>query len=256
MTQMFELKGKVALITGSTRGIGRAIAEAMAHAGAKVVISSRSADRCDEVVSDLLNDGHDAFPVPCHVGRKEDLERLVSATRKHFGAIDCLVCNAAANPYYGPLSQIPDEAVAKMLETNLWSKIWLCNLVLPQMAERGGGSVIVISSVAGLVGSSMLGMYAMTKASDMQLVRNLAVEWGPKKIRANCLAPGLVRTDFARALWENAELRARVEATTPLGRIGEPEDIGGAAVFLASRAASWITGQTLVLDGGAGIFGI
>lgn len=256
MTQMFELKGKVAVVTGSTRGIGRAIAEAMARAGAKVVISSRNADRCDEVVSDLLNDGHDAFPVPCNVGKREDLERLVSAARRHFGSIDTLVCNAAVNPYYGPLSQIPDQVIDKMLETNVRSKIWLCNLVLPQMAERGGGNVIVVSSVTGFSGSSRLGMYAMTKASDMQLVRNLAVEWGPKKIRVNCLAPGLVRTEFARALWENEELRARVEASTPLGRIGEPEDIGAAAVFLASPAAGWITGQTLVVDGGAGIAGI
>jgi NAD(P)-dependent dehydrogenase (short-subunit alcohol dehydrogenase family) len=256
MAQMMDLGGKVVLITGSTRGIGRAIAEAMARAGAKIVVSSRNADRCDEVVSELLNEGHDAFPAPCNVGKKEDLERLVSAARRHFGSIDCLVCNAAANPYYGPLSQITDEVISKMLETNLWSKIWLCNLVLPQMAERGGGSVIVVSSVTGLGGSSTLGMYAMTKASDMQLTRNLAVEWGPRNIRANCLAPGLVRTEFARALWENAELRARVEARTPLGRIGEPADIGGAAVFLASPAAGWITGQTLVIDGGAGIAGI
>jgi NAD(P)-dependent dehydrogenase (short-subunit alcohol dehydrogenase family) len=256
MASMFELKEKVALITGSTRGIGRAIAEAMARAGAKVVISSRNRDRCDEVVSDLLNDGHDAFPVRCNVGSKEDLEHLVSAARRHFGSIDCLVCNAAANPYLGPLSQIPDEVIDKMLETNVRSKIWLCNLVLPQMAERGGGSVIIVSSVTGLEGSSKLGLYAMTKASDMQLARNLAVEWGPKNIRANCLAPGLVRTEFARALWENTELRARLEASTPLRRIGAPEDIGGAAVFLASPAASWISGQTLVLDGGAGIAGI
>lgn len=256
MANLFDLKGKVAIVTGSTRGIGRAVAEALARGGASVVISSRKADMCDEVASHLLNDGLEAFPVSCHIGKKEDLERLVSETRRHYGRIDCLVCNAAVNPYYGLISQMPDEAFTKIIDSNVRSNLWLCNMVIPEMAERRDGSVIIISSIAGLKGSLMLGMYAISKAADMQLVRNLAVEWGPKNVRVNCIAPGLVRTDFARALWEDPALRSQTETNMPLRRIGEPEDIAGAAVFLASRAGAWMTGQTLVIDGGATIIGL
>lgn len=255
MQSLFDLKGKVAVITGSTRGIGRAIAGAMARAGAGVVISSRKTDKCDEVASELLNEGLDAVPIPCHIGKKDDLARLMAGTLKHYGRIDCLVCNAAVNPYYGPISQITDDAFSKVIDSNVRSNLWLCNMVIPHMAERGEGSVILVSSIAGLRGSLMLGMYAISKSADMQLARNLAVEWGPKNIRVNCIAPGLVRTDFARTLWENPEIRASTERASPLRRIGEPEDIAGAAVFLASRAGSWMTGQTLVIDGGETIAG-
>lgn len=256
MKNLFDLTGKVAVVTGSTKGIGRSIAEALARAGASVVISSRNRDACDEVASAILNDGLEAAPIPCHIGKKEDLERLVAETRRHYGKIDCLVCNAAVNPYYGPLAKMPDEAFTKIIDSNVRSYFWLCNLVIPEMAERRDGSVIIVSSIAGLKGSLNLGMYAISKAADMQLVRNLAVEWGPKNVRVNCIAPGLVRTDFARALWENPELLASAEANYPLRRIGEPDDIGGAAVFFASRAGNWTTGQTLVIDGGATIVGI
>lgn len=256
MSHLFDLREKVAVVTGSTKGIGRAIAEAMARAGAKVVISSRKADLCDEVASHILNEGLEATPIPCHIGRKEDLERLVEQTRRYYGPIDCLVCNAAVNPYYGLISKMPDEAFSKIVDTNVRSNLWLCNMVIPEMAERRDGSVILISSIAGLKGSLMLGMYGISKAADMQLARNLAVEWGGANVRVNCIAPGLVRTDFARALWQNPEILVRAEKSCPLGRIGEPEDIAGAAVFLASRAGSWVTGQTIVVDGGATIFGI
>lgn len=256
MSHLFDLREKVAVVTGSTKGIGRAIAEAMARAGAKVVISSRKADLCDEVASHILNEGLEATPIPCHIGRKEDLERLVEQTRRYYGRIDCLVCNAAVNPYYGLISKMPDEAFSKIVDTNVRSNLWLCNMVIPEMAERRDGSVILISSIAGLKGSLMLGMYGISKAADMQLARNLAVEWGGANVRVNCIAPGLVRTDFARALWQNPEILVRAEKSCPLGRIGEPEDIAGAAVFLASRAGSWVTGQTIVVDGGATIFGI
>ena len=255
MAKSFDLTGKVAVITGSTRGIGRAIAEGMVRAGARVVISSRSVDKCDEVASEFLNEGFDAFPVPCHVGREEDLKRLVAVTGRHFGAIDILVCNAATNPYFGPLSGLTDEVFAKMVETNLHGKIRLCNMVLPQMADHGGGSVIIISSVSALRGSHNLGMYGITKAADIQLVRSLAVEWGPNQVRVNGIAPGLVRTEFARALWEDPEKRAAAEQMWPLRRLGEPGDIAGAAVFLAAQESSWMTGQTLVIDGGDTIVG-
>src|SRR2546425_10531139 len=241
---LFDLTGKVAVITGSTKGIGRAIAEALARAGAKVVISSRKAEKCEEVASQIRSEGLAATAIPCHIGKREDLEHLVAETKKQYGQIDILVCNAAVNPHYGPMSTLPDEAFTKVIDSNVRSNLWLCNLVLPEMAERKDGSVIIVSSIGGLKGSLNLGIYAISKAADMQLARNLAVEWGPRNIRVNCIAPGLVRTDFARALWENPEVLASTQAATPLRRIGEPEDIAGAAVFLASRAGSWITGQT------------
>ena len=251
MTSQFDLSGKVAVITGSTRGIGRAIAEAMARAGAKVVVSSRKADKCEEVTKQLRDEGLEAVGIPCHVAKKEDLERLVTETRSQYGKIDSLVCNAAINPHFGPMSTLTDDVFDKVVNANLRSKIWLCNMVLPEMAERGDGSVIVVSSIGGFRGSSMIGLYCITKAADQQLVRNLAVEWGPKNVRVNSIAPGLVRTDFARALWENPKMLARAEQGTPLRRIGDPDDIAGAAVFLASRAGDWMTGQDIVIDGGA-----
>ena len=252
----FDLTGKTAVITGSTKGIGHAIAEALARAGAKVVISSRKADKCEEVASQLRSKGLTATAIPCHIGKREDVEHLVAETKKQFGQIDILVCNAAVNPHYGPMSTLPDEAFTKVIDSNVRSNLWLCNLVLPEMAERKDGSVIIVSSIGGLKGSLNLGIYAISKAADFQLARNLAVEWGPHNIRVNCIAPGIVRTDFARTLWENKEILARAEAATPLRRVGEPEDIAGAALFLASPASSWMTGQTIVIDGGVTISGV
>jgi len=252
---LFDLTGKVAIVTGSTKGIGLAIAEALGNAGAKVIISSRKAPNCDEVARKLQAQGIDCAPVPCHVAKREDLERLVTEAQRLYGKIDVLVCNAAANPHYGPMSTLPDDAFTKVIDTNVRSNLWLCNMVLPKMAERKDGAVIIVSSIGGLKGTSNLGIYAISKAADMQLARNLAIEWGEDNIRANCIAPGLVRTDFARALWENPALLSATEAGTPLRRIGEPEDIAGAAVFLASRAGAWMTGQTIVVDGGITISG-
>jgi NAD(P)-dependent dehydrogenase (short-subunit alcohol dehydrogenase family) len=252
---LFDLTGKVAIVTGSTKGIGRAIAEALARAGAKVVISSRKTDSCEEVAGLIRSEGMTAVAIPCHIGKREDVEHLVSETRREFGQIDILVCNAAVNPYYGPMAGLSDDAFTKVIDSNVRSNIWLANLVLPEMAERKDGSVIIISSIGGLKGSLNLGIYAISKAADFQLARNLAVEWGPKNIRVNCIAPGLVRTDFARTLWENPETLAKAESSTPLRRIGEPEDIAGAAVLLASPAGRWITGQVIVIDGGVTIGG-
>lgn len=251
MASLFDLTGKVAVITGSSKGIGRAIAERMAEHGAKVVVSSRKQDACDVVTQAIIAKGGEAFTKTCNIGRKEELQALADAARDKFGGIDILVCNAAVNPYYGLSVNAPDEAYDRIMNYNVRSNFWLCNMVLPGMVARGGGSVIIVSSVGGLRGSTHLGIYAISKAADMQLVRNLAVEWGPRGIRANCIAPGLIRTDFARALWENPEILQRRNRETPLQRIGEPDDIAGAAIFLASRAGSFMTGQTIVIDGGA-----
>jgi|SRR5690625_4861387 len=255
---MFDLTGKVAIITGSTRGIGKAIAEQMALHGAKVVVSSRKADVCDEVttaINSMTADGPgEAISIPCNISHKEELQKLVDTTHKRLGGIDILVCNAAVNPYFGPSKDMPDSALDKILDVNIKSNHWLCHMVLPEMAERGdGGSVIVVSSVSGLEGSPVLGAYGISKAADMALVRNLAVEYGPKNIRVNAIAPGLVKTDFARALWENPDILKYATANTPLRRIGQPEEIAGAAVFLASRAGNYLCGHTLVIDGGATI---
>lgn len=252
---LFDLTGKVAIVTGSTKGIGRSIAEALARAGAKVVISSRKADQCESVANAIKSEGHEASPIACHIGKREDVEHLVSETKERYGKIDILVCNAAVNPYYGPTSGLSDDAFAKVMDSNVRSNIWLCNLAIPDMAERRDGSVIIVSSIGGLKGSLNLGIYAISKAADFQLARNLAVEWGPKNIRVNCIAPGIVKTDFARELWGNPEILSRAESTTPLRRIGEPDDIAGAAVFLASRAGAWMTGQVIVIDGGVTIAG-
>jgi NAD(P)-dependent dehydrogenase (short-subunit alcohol dehydrogenase family) len=247
---IFDLTGQVAVVTGSTKGIGRAIAEELARAGSKVVISSRKADACEEVAAAIVKEGHEAIAIPCHIGRREDCEALIAKTREKWGKIDTLICNAAINPYYGPLTGLADEVFSKVMETNVRSNLWLANLVRPEMAARRDGAIVIVSSIGGLKGTEILGIYAISKAADMQLARNLAVEWGPDNIRVNCIAPGLVRTDFARALWEDPVLRKASEDRTALRRLGEPEDIAGAAVFLASRAGRWITGQTIVIDGG------
>jgi len=252
---LFNLTGKVALITGSTKGIGLAIARRMAQAGARVVISSRNQDICDEVAASINAEGGVAVAIACNINYKEQLRQLVDKTVEQLGAIDILVCNAALNPHYGSSQNIPDEAFDKIMNANIGSAHRLCQMVLPAMAEKGGGAVIIVSSIAGLKGTPVLGAYGISKAADMQMARNLAVEWGPKNIRVNCIAPGLVRTDFARALWENPETYAATVAKYPLRRIGEPDEIAGAAIYLASDAGSFTTGQTLVVDGGGTIAG-
>jgi NAD(P)-dependent dehydrogenase (short-subunit alcohol dehydrogenase family) len=250
---LFDLSGKVALITGSTKGIGEAIAHRMAEHGAKVVISSRKADACEKVAGDInkARGAEVAIPIACNINYKEQLQALVDGTRARLGKIDVLVCNAALNPYFGPSKGIPDEAFDKILGANIRSNHWLCQMVLPEMVERRDGAVIIVSSIGGFRGSSVLGAYAISKAADLQLARNLAVEHGPHNIRANCIAPGLVKTDFARALWDTPEAEKRSSSGTPLRRLGEPDDIAGAAVFLAGKSGAWMTGQCITVDGGA-----
>lgn len=254
---LFDMTGQVAIITGSSRGIGKAIAEEMAEHGAKVVISSRKAEACAAVATELnaKYGAGTAIAIPANISSKEHLQALVDGTRKAFGKVTDLVCNAASNPYYGPMAGISDDLFNKILTNNIVANNWLISMVVPEMIERGGGSVTIISSVGGLKASSIIGAYCISKAADMQLARNLAEEYGPRGVRVNCIAPGLIKTDFAKALWDNPETLKRSTATACLRRIGEPSEIAGAAVFLASRAGAFTTGHTLVIDGGATISG-
>src|SRR4051794_8312615 len=252
---LFDMKGKVAVITGSTRGIGLAIAERMAEHGAKVVISSRKADVCEKVAQDI-NDKFGkgtAAAIAANISSKENLQNLVDESNRAFGRIDVLVCNAASNPYYGPLAGISDDQFRKILDNNIVANNWLISMVVPQMIERKDGSIIIVSSIGGLKGSTILGAYAISKAADMQLARNLACEYGKHNIRVNCIAPGLIKTDFAKALWDNPENLKASTARSPLLRIGIPDEIAGAAVFMGSAAGDFMTGQTMVIDGGATI---
>jgi NAD(P)-dependent dehydrogenase (short-subunit alcohol dehydrogenase family) len=252
---LFDLNGKVALVTGSSRGIGRAIVERMAEQGAQVVVSSRNIEACREVAA-AINAKHGegrAIAIAANISSKEQLSRLVDETIRAFGQIHVLVCNAASNPHYGPMHTISDEQLRKILDNNIISNHWLITMVAPQMIARRDGSIIIVSSIGGLRGSPVIGTYCISKAADLQLARNLAVELGPHNVRINCIAPGLIRTDFARALWEDAENLKERNARTPLGRIGEPDEIAGAAVLLASPAGSYMTGQTIVIDGGVTI---
>ncbi len=252
---LFDLHGRVAVVTGSSRGIGRAIVERMAEHGAKVVVSSRNLEPCREA-ADAINakyGGGRAIALSANISSKEHHRRLVDETMQAFGQINILVCNAASNPHYGPMATISDERLRKILDNNIVSNHWLITMVAPQMTARRDGSIIIVSSIGGLRGSPVIGTYCISKAADLQLARNLAVELGPHNVRINCIAPGLIRTDFARALWENPDNLKRRNEQTPLRRIGEPDEIAGAAILLASQAGSFITGQAIVVDGGVTI---
>jgi len=254
---LFDMTGQVAIITGSSRGIGKAIALEMAAQGAKVVISSRKAEACDATAAEINMQfgAGTAIAVPANISSKDDLQNLVNDTRRAFGKVTTVICNAASNPYYGPSLGISDDQFRKILDNNIVSNHWLISMTAPEMLERGEGSIVIISSVGGLKGSPIIGAYCISKAADMQMARNLAVEFGPSGVRVNCIAPGLIRTDMARALWENPNTLKTSTAAACLKRIGEPHEIAGAAVFLASKAGAFTTGQTIVCDGGATISG-
>lgn len=252
---LFRLDGKCALVTGATKGIGRAIAHRMAEAGANVVVSARTPEDCEAVAQEITDAGFSAFAAPCNAGHLDTLEGLVKTATDAFGPVDILVGNAAANPYYGPLTGIEERAFDKIIDVNVKANLWLAKLVLPSMAERGGGALVFISSIAGVTGTDDIGAYGLSKAALSSMVRSLAVRWGKSNVRVNAIAPGLVKTDFAKALWEDPERSAAAIAAYPIGRLGEPDDIAGAAIWLASPAGTFVTGQTIVVDGGITIAG-
>ena len=255
-TDIFDLSGQVALLTGASKGMGRCMAIGLAKHGSKVVVSSRKMDQCEEVVNEI-NDmcGEErAIAIACNVGYKEQLEALVAETRERLGPIDTLVANAGVNPFYGSMSDIPDEAFDKILGTNVRSNHWLCQMVAPDMIEKGRGSIMITASTGAFSGSETLGTYNISKLADIALVRNLATEWGPKGVRVNAICPGLIRTDFAKALWDNPEAAQRVTEQTPLRRFGESEDFEGIVVYLASDASAYMTGQALTICGGTHMY--
>jgi len=250
--QLFDLSGKTAIITGSSRGIGQAIAERMAEHGANVVISARKPEAV-HAVADAINARYPgrALAQPANIADKAALQTLVDATVERFGQVDILVCNAASNPYAGPMRGIGDDQFTKILQNNVISNHWLIQMVAPAMLDRKEGSIIIVSSIGGLRGSSLIGAYNISKAADFQLARNLAVEYGPAGVRVNCIAPGLIQTEFARYLWEDEERLRQTTGPLPMRRIGQPDEIAGAAVFLAAPASAYMTGQAIVVDGGA-----
>lgn len=246
---LFDLSGKSAVVTGASRGIGEAIARALAAHGADVVVSSRKIEACERVAASINETlGRTAArATACNITRKEELEALVGFA----GTVDILVANAAVNPYFGSAEGISDEQFDKIMTANVKATHWLSQLVLPQMKAKRDGAIVIVSSIGAFIGSAALGAYNISKAADLQLARNLAVEYGPFNIRANCICPGIVKTYFAEALWKDPKVEAMITRQLPLRRFGEPDDIAGAAVFLASPAGRWMTGQQIVVDGGA-----
>ena len=251
-TDLFDLTGKVALLTGSSKGMGKAMAAALADHGARVVISSRRIEQCEETADEINGrcGQQTAIAVACNAGRKEELQALVDTTRARLGPIDISIGNAGVNPFYGSITEIPDEAFDKTLSTNVKANLWLAQMVAPDMKAKGSGSIMITSSTGAFRPSDTLGTYSVSKLADLALVRNLALELGPFGIRVNAICPGLVKTDFARALWDNPESEQRVNQDVPLRRLGVPADLMGVAVFLASDASAYMTGQALTLCGG------
>lgn len=250
---LFNLKNKSFLITGSSKGIGKSIAFHAADHGAQVIISSRKIDACNETANEINEycGAEVAFPIQANIAHEEELNNLVDQTNKLLGKIDVLICNAATNPFMGSMADIPSDAFDKVMNNNIKANHILTNLVTPQMIDRKDGVIIIISSVGGTIGSNLIGTYNISKAADIQMVKNIAVEYGHHNIRANTVAPGLIRTDFARGLWENPVIHEQYTKTHPMRRIGEPDEVAGAVIMLASDAGKYINGQTIIVDGGA-----
>ncbi len=255
MHDLFSLKGKSIVITGSSRGIGKSMAKRFSEFGANVIISSRKIDSCLEVEKEIKDLGGVAFSKQCNISDKQQCEDLIEFCVAKFGGIDVLVCNAASNPYYGDLAKIPDALFDKIMNNNVKSNLWLCKKSIPFLKNSKAGSIIIVSSIAGLQGVKNLGAYSISKTADIGLIRSLAVELGKFKINVNGLCPGIIKTDFAKELWDNPKLLQEVEQIAPLGRIGTTDEVTGAAILLASKAGSFITGQVITMDGGVTIAG-
>lgn len=250
MNSGFDLSGKVAIITGASRGIGQAIAECYAQAGAKVVLSSRKQESLDAVVEAICARGGQAVAVAAHNGDKTALQTLAQRTLDTYGRIDILVNNAATNPHFGALLDAEDSLWQKTIEVNIMGTIWLTQAVVPHLRANGGGKIINVASINGLRPGRLQGIYSLTKAALISLTQTLAMELGIDNIQVNAIAPGLVKTRFARVIWENDALLNQIVERTPAGRIGEPEDIAGIALYLAAPASAYTTGQVFVVDGG------
>ena len=252
---LFSLKNKSILITGSSKGIGKSIAHQSALMGANVIISSRKIDACEITAKEINDDiGKEvAFPIACNIAEDEQLKYLVDKTIETLGSIDTLICNAATNTFMGSMLDMNIEQFDKVMHNNIKSNQLLCNICLPHMIEKNDGAIIIISSIAAIKGSAFLGAYNISKAADVMIVKNIAAEFGHKNIRANSIAPGLIKTDFAKGLWENPDILSKVLESNPMRRIGEPNEIAGAAILLSSNAGSYINGQTIVIDGGTTI---
>jgi NAD(P)-dependent dehydrogenase (short-subunit alcohol dehydrogenase family) len=252
-SSLFDLTGKTALVTGATRGIGLAVARAYGQAGARLAISSESLEDCRRVAAILAGEGLEAWPVRADLSQRAEVAGLAAAVLEQFGGLDALVCNAGVAPHMGPLATASDADWQTTLDINLRSALWLTNAVLPSMAARGGGSVVLMASIAGVRGNKALGLYGLSKAALAQLARNLAVEWGPANIKVNAISPGVIQTEFARPLTDSPALMEKRLALTPLRRVGTPAEIAGLALLLAAPAGGFITGQNLIVDGGTTI---
>ncbi len=255
MHELFTLKNKAIVITGSSRGIGKGMAKRFAEFGAKLIISSRKIDACKVVEEEIINNGGIAFSKECNISVKSQCDDLIDFCVEKFGRLDVLVCNAASNPYYGDLEKIPDELFDKIMNNNVKSNLWLCKKSIPFLKKQANSSIIIVSSIAGLQGVKNLGAYSISKTADIGLIRSLAVELGKFNININGLCPGIIKTDFAKELWENPEILKVVEEQAPLGRIGTVDEVTGAAILLASKAGCFITGQVITMDGGVTIAG-
>jgi len=250
VSQLFDISGKVAIVTGASRGIGQSIAEEFAKAGAKVVISSRKQDSLDAVANEIKSAGGEAIGIAAHNGNKEALYLLVDKTVEHYGTVDIIVNNAATNPHFGTILEADDSYWQKTIEVNVMGNVWLSQAAVKVMRANGGGKIINVASIAGLNPGQSQGIYSATKAAVISVTKTLAMELGSDNIQVNAIAPGLIQTKFAKALWDNEQLMEQILAQTPAGRIGQPSEIAGLALFLASPASDFTTGAVFVADGG------
>ena len=246
----FDLEGKVALVTGASKGIGEAIARALAQARAKVVVSSRKLEAVESVAAVLRDQGSEASAAQAHMGHMSEARGLVDTCVERYGGVDIIVNNAATNPVFGPMTNCDEGVFQKIMAVNVQGPLELCKHALPVMKKRGGGSVINIASVGGLHPEQMLGLYSVSKAALISLTKVMAKEWGGMGIRANAICPGLIKTKFSQALWQNDAMVRQMLAMAPIKRLGEPDDIAGLALFLASQASAYCTGGVYVADGG------